>query len=193
MAAKLIVGDKIPQFLVKDHAGYDVRNTDVIGVPLVIYFYPKDSTPTCTKEACFFRDSMRKFDELQVLVLGVSPDSVESHKKFIGKTHLPFSLLSDTKKEMCQAFGVLKEGKVVRTTFVVNGRGIVQWVERHVDVEGHVERVIKALETHCAKELGRYTTFEKDYADLLKSGPNLTEEEKEKRKKILKEYGLEDK
>ena len=192
MVKGLKVGDKIPRFHVKDHAGYSVREEDVIGTPLVIYFYPKDQTPTCTKEACSFQNSLPKFDQLQVLVLGVSPDSVGSHKKFIEKNNLQFSLLSDAKKDMCKKFGVLKGDKVIRSTFVVNARGVIQWIEKPVKVEGHVKRVLEAIKEHCSEDLVRYKGFEEDYADFLKGRLELTEDEEVLRKKIMKKYGIQE-
>ncbi|NGX42707.1 MAG: putative peroxiredoxin bcp [Chlamydiae bacterium] len=190
MVEELIVGDTIPPFHVKDHEGYEVTDEDVVGTPLVLYFYPKDETPGCTEEACSFRDNMGKFDNLHALVLGVSPDSVESHKKFLEKHKLPFSLLSDEKKDMCKMFDVLQDDNVVRTTFVINPRGIIRWIEKSVDVKGHTERVIKAIEEHCQEPNLKYRNVEKDYADFLQGSLGVTEDEKALEKKIMKEFGI---
>ncbi|MFQ5730032.1 MAG: redoxin domain-containing protein, partial [Waddliaceae bacterium] len=84
------------------------------------------------------------------------------------KNKLQFSLLSDVKKDMCKKFGVLKGDKVIRSTFVVNARGVIRWIEKPVDVKGHVARVLKALEKHCHNDLFRYRSFEADYADILR-------------------------
>ena len=149
MPNKLNVGDKMPSFRCKDEEGHVVTNDDVIGTPLVIYFYPKDDTPTCTVEACSFRDYVATLENTDTLVLGVSPDSVESHLQFIEKHDLNFTLLADTSKEMCHAFDVLKDDRVERTTFVIDPDGIISWVERPVNVEGHAERVLKAINA-CA-------------------------------------------
>lgn len=191
MAEELKVGAKVPPFFVKDQEGYNVSDQDVIGSPIVFFFYPKDDTSECTKEACAFRDKMTKFDEMQVLLVGVSPDSVSSHKAFIDKNKLEYSLLSDEKKDMCRMFGVLNDkDEVVRATFVVNSQGIVKWMEKPVKVDGHVDRVVQALNEHCSKELARYDDFEGDYAEFLKGSLELTEEEKELEKKIMKKFGI---
>lgn len=150
MPYKLNVGDKMPSFRCKDEEGHYVSTDDVIGSPLVIYFYPKDDTPGCTAEACSFRDHIAKLEDTDTLVLGVSPDSVESHQHFAEKHDLNFTLLADVTKEMCRTFGVLKEDdKVERTTFVIDPDGLISWIERPVNVEGHTERVLNALNA-CA-------------------------------------------
>ena len=191
MADELNVGDKIPPFFVKDHEGFNVSDQDVIGTPMVIFFYPKDGTETCTKEVCAFRDNMLKFDEKQVLLVGVSPDSVDTHKDFIEKNKLELSLLSDEKKDMCRMFGALDDkDEVVRTTFVINSQGQVKWMEKPVKVDGHVDRVLQALEEHCKNELARYDDFEGDYAEFLKGNLELTDEEKKLEKEIMKEFGI---
>lgn len=147
MTYKVNVGDTIPAFKIKDRDGYDLTDDDLIGNPVVIYFYPKDDTPGCTKEACTFRDNMPNFEALDVLVLGVSPDNAESHEKFTKKHDLNFSLLSDENSELCRKFDI---GRgllgIERTTFVIDGEGIIRWIERPVNVSGHVERVLEALE-----------------------------------------------
>lgn len=147
MANSLKIGDEIPDFKVKDFQGETVTRDDLIGSPFVLYFYPKDETSTCTKEACDFRDTMEGFDDLDILVVGVSPDSTESHKKFIDKNELNFPLLCDEKKEMARAFGVLNnDGSLIRTTFLCDDEGIIQWIEQPVEVEGHVDRILQAVE-----------------------------------------------
>lgn len=154
MDYKINVGDAVPQFKVKDYEGFDITDEDLIGNPLVIYFYPKDDTPGCTKEACSFRDNFQKLFDLNTLVLGVSPDNIDSHRRFIDKHKLNFTLLSDEKLEMCKKFDVVREkhspdGKttqaIERTTFVIDPDGIVAWIERPVNVEGHTERVLEAV------------------------------------------------
>lgn len=152
-AYKVNVGDAIPPFKIKDEEGYEIAPEDLIGSPLVLYFYPKDGTPGCTKQACSYRDQMEEFDGLDTLVIGISPDNSESHENFINKNELNFTLFSDHDLEMCRAFDVLREkdveGKRVstieRTTFVINDDGMIIWIERPVNVEGHVERVLGAL------------------------------------------------
>lgn len=154
MAAQLLqVGDRIPSFRLKDGEGEEFTEEDFIGAPLVLFFYPKDDTPGCTKEACSFRDNLSELDSLDVIVIGVSPDTPESHEKFIQKHNLNFTLFSDTTKGLCRTFGVLQEvekdgviiDKVERSTFLIDYDGTIQWIERPVNVEGHLERVISAV------------------------------------------------
>jgi peroxiredoxin Q/BCP len=145
MDRKLKIGDHMPSFHCNDEEGQPVTNDDVIGSPLVIYFYPKDNTPGCTAEACSFRDRYEKFEETDTLILGVSPDPEHSHQQFIEQHELNFTLLSDPDLQMCHAFGVVKEGKVERSTFVINPDGIITWIEQPVQVEGHAERVLSAV------------------------------------------------
>lgn len=145
------MGDTIPQFKVKDFDGEVVTTDDLIGSPFIVYFYPKDDTPGCTDQACQFRDIMDVFDDLDILVIGVSPDSAESHRKFIEKHELNFPLLCDEKLEMAKAFGAVKteaDGSVsiVRSTFLCDDEGVIQWLEMPVKVENHAERVVKAIE-----------------------------------------------
>lgn len=186
------IGDKIPPFLAKDHEGFDVTDEDVIGTPLVIYFYPKDGTSICTDEACSFRDSMAVFDEKQALVIGISPDGVDSHKKFLTENKLEFSLLSDEKKDMFRSFGALKGDEIVRTTFVVNSEGEVKWMEKPVDVKGHVERVIKALEEHCSDEVVSFDDYDRDYEEFMGKALGDAPDEEQIRKDILKKFNLEE-
>lgn len=155
MTKLLEVGDSIPRFSLKDAEGMEFTEEDFTGAPLVIYFYPKDDTPGCTKEACSFRDNLEELDSLDVIVLGVSPDTEESHEEFISKHNLNFTLFADTTKELCKVFGVIREevkdGKKIerfeRTTFLIDYDGTIVWLERPVNVEGHVERVIEAVKT----------------------------------------------
>ncbi|MEI8125694.1 MAG: peroxiredoxin [Parachlamydiaceae bacterium] len=140
------VGDSIPDFVIKDYEGIELESEDLIGSPFVLYFYPKDDTPGCTKEACAFRDSMEMFDDLEATVIGVSPDNAESHATFIQKHELNFTLLCDQNMAMARKFGAVNEkGGIIRSTFVVDSSGTIRWVERPVSVEGHVERVIQAM------------------------------------------------
>lgn len=150
---KINVGDFIPSFSALDQEEEVVVSDDLLGNPFVIYFYPKDDTPGCTAEACSFRDNMERLDEQGILVVGVSPDSVSSHKKFMHKHSLNFILIADDSQEVCKRFDVLREKEVgdkkvvgvERTTFIVDATGIIRWIERPVNVEGHVERVLKYL------------------------------------------------
>lgn len=184
------VGDKIPPFLAKDHEGFDVTDEDVIGTPLVIYFYPKDGTPVCTDEACAFRDSMEKFDEKQALVLGVSPDGVDSHKSFLTEQKLEFSLLSDEKKDMFRNFGAMNGEEVVRATYVVNSEGEVKWMEKPADVNGHVDRVLKALDEHCSEEIVSFDDYDKDYEEFMGNALGEAPNEEQIRADIMKKFNL---
>lgn len=147
------VGDKIPTFAAEDYEGIELESEDLLGSPFILYFYPKDDTPGCTAEACSFRDSMDMFDDLETTVIGVSPDNAESHAKFIEKHRLNFTLLCDENLDLAKKFGAIQEkdvgGKkvqgVLRSTFVVDSAGMIYWMESPVNVEGHAERVLKAV------------------------------------------------
>jgi peroxiredoxin Q/BCP len=144
----LNTGDKVPQFSIEDESGNLITSDDLLGNTTVMYFYPKDDTPGCTKEACDFRDNMHSLEGLGVMVLGVSHDGAESHRKFADKYSLNFSLLPDTDKRISRAFCTLAaNGKesMIRSTFIIDAHGIVRWKEQPVAVEGHVERVMKAV------------------------------------------------
>jgi thioredoxin-dependent peroxiredoxin len=146
-------GKKAPRFKLKDQNGEVISLESLKGKNVVLYFYPKDDTSGCTAEACNFRDEFPKFKKVYAVILGVSPDSVESHKKFAAKYKLPFSLLSDENKEVCEKYGVWQEksmyGKkymgVVRTTFVINEKGIIKKIFPKVKVEDHNTEVMEAL------------------------------------------------
>ncbi len=146
MQAVLEVGDRIPAFQIKDFKGESVNREDLLGTPFVLYFYPKDDTPGCTKEACEFRDVVDSFNDVEINIIGVSPDRPESHQKFAAKHELNFPLLSDESKELAQLCGVVDaSGKIVRTTFICDGDGVILWVEHPVNVSGHVQRVLAAI------------------------------------------------
>ena len=146
-------GNKAPSFRLKDQSGEVISLGSLKGKNVVLYFYPKDDTSGCTKEACNFRDELPKFSKLDAVIFGVSPDSVESHKKFAAKYKLPFSLLSDEKKEVIERYGVWQEksmyGKkymgIVRTTFVINEKGIIKKIFSKVKVDDHNREVMEAL------------------------------------------------
>lgn len=153
MTYQLNIGDKIPNFTSMDQEGNRIQAADLLGSPFVIYFYPMDDTPGCTKEACAFRDHQKSLQDLDCRVIGVSPDGVLSHKNFMEKHNLNFTLLCDEQHEMCKKFDVLRteengsgiKPKLERTTFIIDAKGIIRWIERPVTVEGHVNRVIEAL------------------------------------------------
>jgi peroxiredoxin Q/BCP len=149
----LEVGKKAPSFTLPDSEGKKVSLNDFKGKKVVIYFYPKDMTSGCTQEACDFRDALPNFSKIKTVVLGVSVDSIESHKKFAAKYNLPFKLLSDEKKEVVEKYGVWKEksmyGKkymgIERTTIIIDEEGRIKNIFPKVKVTGHVEEVMKAL------------------------------------------------
>lgn len=149
----IAVGEAAPDFELADQSGKTHRLADYRGRWVVLYFYPKDDTPGCTKEACAFRDNLARFSKRKAAVLGVSPDSVESHQKFAGKFKLPFPLLADPDKTVCQAYGVWQEkvnyGRkymgVVRTTYLIDPEGKVSHVWPKVKVAGHEVQVLSAL------------------------------------------------
>jgi len=149
----LEVGKKAPNFKLKDQNGNIISLSDYKGKNVVLYFYPKDNTSGCTAEACNFRDEFPKFKNLKAAIIGVSPDSVESHKKFADKFNLPFTLLSDEKKEILEKYGVWKEksmyGKkymgVERTTYIIDAEGKIKKIFPKVKVPDHNKEVIEAL------------------------------------------------
>ena len=146
-------GQAAPDFSLQDQHGTTVTLASLKGEPVVLYFYPKDDTPGCTKEACAFQDARTEYEQAGAKVVGVSPDSVASHAKFAKKFNLEFTLLSDPDKAVCQAYGVWKErsmyGKtymgVERTTFVIDPSGKVAKVFPKVKVEGHSEAILAAI------------------------------------------------
>jgi peroxiredoxin Q/BCP len=146
-------GQKAPDFTATDDKGQKIRLADLKGKKLVLYFYPKDDTPGCTKEACSFRDGISEIKARGASVLGVSADSVDSHKKFKEKFHLNFPLLADTDRKIVEAYGVWKEksmyGKkymgIERTTFVIDEQGKISHVFNKVKVDQHYDDVLEAL------------------------------------------------
>jgi thioredoxin-dependent peroxiredoxin len=149
----LIVGKKAPNFTLPSFAGKNYGLIDFAGKKLVLYFYPKDNTSGCTKEACSFESHRTVFKRKGAIVVGVSADSTESHEKFAKKQGITFPLLSDEKKKISKAYGVWKEkslyGKkflgIERTTVVIDEKGVVQHIFRKVKVDGHTEEVLAVL------------------------------------------------
>jgi peroxiredoxin Q/BCP len=147
-------GDAAPDFEARDAEGNAVRLSDLRGQKVVVYFYPKDDTPGCTKEACSFRDSFAEFGRRGVKVLGVSTDDEKSHRRFAQKYGLPFTLLADTDHKVADAFGVYGEKQfmgrkymgVRRTTFLIDERGRVRKVFDKVKVDGHADEVLAAFD-----------------------------------------------
>jgi len=146
-------GSKAPAFKLKNDEGNVVSLSDFKGKKVVLYFYPKDNTPGCTTEACDFRDNIKSLNSKDVVVIGVSKDSVEAHQKFKTKYELPFMLLSDEEKSVLEKYEVWKEknmyGKKVmgveRTTFLIDEEGKIIKIFPKVKVEGHVAEVMKYL------------------------------------------------
>jgi len=146
-------GQKAPEFKLPSSEGKDIALKDLRGKPVVLYFYPRDMTPGCTREACDFRDNQAQLKKAGAVVLGVSPDTLESHEKFRGAHKLNFTLLADTDKAVAKAYGAFGEkvmyGKklkgIIRSTFVIDGAGVVQKVFPKVRVDGHVEQVLAAV------------------------------------------------
>ena len=155
MADWIEPGAAAPAFKLRDDAGQEVRLSGLRGKPVVLYFYPKDDTPGCTKEACSFRDRKSEIERLGATVLGASPDTVASHGKFRDKYSLNFPLLADADHRVAEAYGAWREknmyGKtsmgIQRSTFLIGGDGKVRMVCKKVSVEGHFEEVLAALQT----------------------------------------------
>ncbi|NOZ01795.1 MAG: thioredoxin-dependent thiol peroxidase [Deltaproteobacteria bacterium] len=148
-------GMKAPAFTAESSDGGEVSLGDFKGKNVVLYFYPKDNTPGCTREACGFRDANAELKKLGTVVLGVSKDSLKAHDKFIGKYDLNFPLLSDPEKTMHKAYGAWGKKKmygklldgVIRSTFLIDGEGTVRKIWRNVKVNGHVEKVLEAVKS----------------------------------------------
>ena len=148
------VGEKAPDFTLQDAEGSQISLSGFKGKKVVLYFYPKDDTPGCTTESCDFRDNRESFEKAGAVIIGVSPDGVESHQKFRDKYDLPFTLLADPERKAIEAFGVWKEksmyGKkymgVERSTFVIDEDGILVDEERKVKVDDHAVKVLKRVE-----------------------------------------------
>ena len=158
MADWLEEGDKAPAFTLSADDGSKVKLSDLKGSPVVLYFYPADDTPGCTREACAFRDRSTELKKLGAKVLGVSPDDVQSHGKFRDKFSLNFPLLADPDHAVAENFGAWREKNmygqkrmgIVRSTFLIDGRGVIRKVWRSVKVDGHDEAVLAALKELAA-------------------------------------------
>lgn len=150
---KLNVGDKAPYFKGVDQDGNDVSLDDFAGKKLVLYFYPKDDTPGCTKEACSLRDNHNALKVKGFEILGVSPDTSARHKKFIDKYDLPFPLLADTDKTVLNAYGAWGEKKfmgrivtgVLRSTFLIDENGVISHIFRKVTTKIHGEEILEKV------------------------------------------------
>jgi peroxiredoxin Q/BCP len=153
MAKELAVGERAPEFSLPDQHGKTVSLKNFKGKQIVLYFYPKDDTPGCTKESCDFRDVESQILRAGGVILGVSLDGKESHQKFIKKFGLPFSLLSDEDAAISRTYGVYKEKNmygrqywgIERSTFVIDAGGKLKAIFRKVKVDGHADEVLTAL------------------------------------------------
>ena len=149
----LETGMKAPDFSLPDKDGNTVRLSDFQGKKVVLYFYPKDNTPGCTRQACAFAASFQEFQKQGIVVIGISKDSVASHLKFARKYELPFLLLSDPELQAIQAYGVWQEKKlygkvsmgVVRTTYIINEQGIIEKVMPKVKPDTNAAEILTLL------------------------------------------------
>ncbi len=148
-------GDKAPAFSMTTDGGGTVALKDLKGQPVVLYFYPKDDTPGCTKEACAFRDLMPDFSGIDAAIVGVSKDSVKRHDNFKAKYDLPFTLASDEDGSVCDAYGTWVQKKmygreymgIERATFLIDAKGKIAKVWRKVKVAGHAEEVLESVKS----------------------------------------------
>ena len=153
LTLKLKEGDPAPNFTADTSGGGRLSLSDFAGKNVILYFYPKDDTPGCTKEACAFRDSYSQFQDAGAVVLGVSPDPVKSHDKFVSKFNLPFTLVADADKQIVEAYGVWGEktfmGRkylgVHRVTFLIGPDGRIKRIWPKVKPEEHAAEVLQAL------------------------------------------------
>ena len=149
----LDIGTKAPDFTLSDKDGNQISLSDFLGRKVVVYFYPKDNTPGCTRQACAFAASYEQFKTADVAVIGISKDSAASHQKFADKYNLPFILLSDPDLEAIQAYDVWKEKKlygkvsmgVVRTTYIIDENGIIEKVMPKVKPDTNAEEILSYL------------------------------------------------
>jgi len=148
------IGDKAPGFLVSADGNGKISLKDLRGKKVVLYFYPKDMTPSCTTEACGFRDAHPEFFKINAEIIGVSKDTVKQHDQFKEKCELPFALASDEDGEVCEAYGVWQEKKnygrtymgIVRSTFLIDEKGHIAAIWRNLRVKGHVKKVLEEAE-----------------------------------------------
>lgn len=156
LAANLpLSGQLAPEFTLNDQHGKPVALSDFKGQWIVLYFYPKDDTPGCTKEACHFRDDLAKLEKLGAKVIGISVDDTDSHAKFSEKYHLPFPLLADTEAKVASSYGALNDFGIIkiakRYTFLIDPKGIIQKNYLSVDTSRHSDEIIKDLEPLLTK------------------------------------------
>ncbi|MFZ5620045.1 MAG: peroxiredoxin [Pseudomonadota bacterium] len=151
--SKITLGKKVPDFRLPATGGREIRLADLKGSNVVLYFYPKDSTPGCTLEGQDFRDRHARFRRLNTVILGISRDSLAAHEKFREKQNFPFELLSDADEKVCRLFDVIKEKNmygrkvmgVERSTFLIDAAGVLRAEWRKVKVPGHADEVLAAV------------------------------------------------
>ena len=151
--SKVKVGKKVPDFRLPATGEREIALSDYQGKRVVVYFYPKDSTPGCTTEGQDFRDSIHTFRRRNTVILGISRDSIKSHENFKAKQQLPFDLLSDADEKVCRLFDVIREKNmygrkvlgVERSTFLIDEQGVLRREWRRVSVKGHVAEVLEAI------------------------------------------------
>lgn len=154
------VGQVVEDFILPNQDGENVSLSDFRGKNVVLYFYPKDMTPGCTTQACDFRDHHESFKDQNTVIIGISPDPVERHQKFIAKHDLPFTLLADEDHKIAEAFGVWKLKKnfgreyygIERSTFIIDEDGVLRKEFRKVRVKGHVEQALEYIRDHMSKD-----------------------------------------
>ena len=147
------IGDKAPDFSLPDKTGKLVSLTDFAGEKIILYFYPKDNTPGCTRQACAFAANYKEFQKRNIVVIGISKDSTESHRKFAEKYDLPFILLSDSDHKVIENYGVWQEKKlygkvsmgIVRTTFIIDEAGIITHIMPKVKPDTNAEEILAML------------------------------------------------
>lgn len=153
------VGKVAPDFTLQNQEGENISLSDFKGQNVVLYFYPKDMTPGCTTQACDFRDNYDAFKDLNTVIIGISPDPIERHQKFIDKHELPFQLLADTEQEVAKQYDVWKLKKmfgkefygIERSTFILDKEGIIQKEYRKVRVKGHIEETLNFVKENLAE------------------------------------------
>lgn len=144
------IGKQAPDFTLENQDGKQVSLSDYQGKNVVLYFYPKDMTPGCTTQACDFRDNHEAFEQEDTVIVGISPDPIERHQKFIEKHGLPFELLADTEQEVATLYDVWKLKKmfgkefygIERSTFIIDKQGVLQKIDRKVKVKGHIDETL---------------------------------------------------
>jgi peroxiredoxin Q/BCP len=149
-----VLGGKVSDFTLEGSGGVPVSLSDYKGKKVIVFFYPKDMTTACTQEACDFRDATKRFDAHNTVIIGISTDDVTRHERFIAKYNLPYVLLADPEQQVCEQFGVWQMKKlygreymgIVRSTFLINEKGVLVQEWRNIRVKGHVDTVLAAIE-----------------------------------------------